>query len=85
MSDDVEVGTVSFTNGMLVVELKRIIPITSNLKFMIFQDEVSESPDHPVTLFNGLLVGFLIIIGLAHNHAHYTMEVDADSYVRIIL
>ena len=37
---------------------------------------------HPVTLFNGLLVGFLIIIGLAHNHAHYTMEQDADSYVR---
>ncbi len=37
---------------------------------------------HPVTLFNGLLVGFLIIIGLAHNHAHYTMELDADSYVR---
>jgi hypothetical protein len=37
---------------------------------------------HPVTLFNGLLVGFLIIVGLAHNHAHYTMELDADSYVR---
>jgi hypothetical protein len=37
---------------------------------------------HPVTLFNGLLVGFMIVIGLAHNHAHYSMEVDADSYVR---
>jgi len=37
---------------------------------------------HPVTLFNGLLVGTLIVIGLLHNHAHYTMEVDADSYVR---
>ena len=37
---------------------------------------------HPVTLLNGLLVGFLVIVGLAHNHAHYTMEVDADSYVR---
>ena len=37
---------------------------------------------HPVTLFNGLLVGFMIVIGLVHNHAHYTMEVDTDSYVR---
>ena len=37
---------------------------------------------HPVTLFNGLLVGTLIVIGLAHNHAHYTMDQDADSYVR---
>ncbi len=26
LSDDVEVGTVSFTNGLLVVELRRIIP-----------------------------------------------------------
>ena len=37
---------------------------------------------HPVTLLNGLLVGFLILVGLAHNHAHYKMEIDADSYVR---
>ena len=37
---------------------------------------------HPVTLLNGLLVGFLIVVGVVHNHAHYTMEVDADSYVR---
>jgi hypothetical protein len=37
---------------------------------------------HPVTLLNGLLVGFLILVGVIHNHAHYTMEVDADSYVR---
>ena len=36
----------------------------------------------PVTHFNVLLVGFLIMIGMIHNHAHYTMEVDADSYVR---
>ena len=36
----------------------------------------------PVTQFNVLLVGTLIIIGVMHNHAHYTMEVDADSYVR---
>ena len=36
----------------------------------------------PVTHFNVLLVGFLILIGTIHNHAHYSMEVDADSYVR---
>jgi len=36
----------------------------------------------PVTHFNALLIGFLIIIGVMHNHAHHTMEVDADSYVR---
>ena len=37
---------------------------------------------HPVTLLNSLLVGFLILVGLAHNHAHFTMEQDADSCVR---
>ena len=37
---------------------------------------------HPVTLINGGLVGILIFIGLMHNHAHYSMEVDANSYVR---
>jgi hypothetical protein len=37
---------------------------------------------HPVTLLNSLIVGFMIVVGLVHNHAHYTMEVDADSYVR---
>ena len=36
----------------------------------------------PVTHFNVLLVGFLLLVGLVHNHAHHTMEVDADSYVR---
>ena len=36
----------------------------------------------PATHLNMLLVGSLIIIGVLHNHAHYTMEVDADSYVR---
>ena len=35
-----------------------------------------------MTHFNVLIVGFFIIIGVMHNHAHYTMEVDADSYVR---
>ena len=37
---------------------------------------------HPVTLLNGGLIGCLIFIGILHNHAHHTMEVDADSYVR---
>ena len=32
LSDDVEVGTVSFTNGMLVVELQKIIPDHQKLK-----------------------------------------------------
>ena len=36
----------------------------------------------PVTHFNVLIVGFFILVGVMHNHAHYTMEVDADSYVR---
>jgi hypothetical protein len=29
-----------------------------------------------------MIVGFFIVVGMVHNHAHYTMEVDADSYVR---
>ena len=32
LSDDVEVGTVSYTNGMLVVELQKIIPDHQKLK-----------------------------------------------------
>ena len=36
---------------------------------------------HPVTLFNLLIVGVLIMIQSIHSHAHYTMEIDADSYV----
>jgi hypothetical protein len=36
----------------------------------------------PVTHFNVLIVGFFILVGVMHNHAHYSMEVDADSYVR---
>ena len=32
LSDDVEVGTVSFTNGMLVIELQKIIPDHQKLK-----------------------------------------------------
>ena len=35
----------------------------------------------PVTHFNVLLVGLLVLVGVVHNYAHYTMEVDANSYV----
>ena len=36
---------------------------------------------HPVTHFNILTVGVLILIGMLHNHAHYSMEKDPDAYV----
>ena len=36
----------------------------------------------PVTHFNVLLVGTLIIIGVMHNHAHHTMEHDIHGVVR---
>ena len=36
---------------------------------------------HPVTHFNLLVVGFLVLIQGMHMHAHYTMEVDVESYV----
>ena len=36
----------------------------------------------PVTHFNVLVFGFFILVGVIHNHVHYTIEQDADSYVR---
>jgi hypothetical protein len=36
---------------------------------------------HPVTHVNILSVGVLILIGALHNHAHHSMEIDADSFV----
>ena len=36
----------------------------------------------PVTHANLMMVGTLIMIGVLHNHAHYAMTMDADSYVR---
>ena len=36
---------------------------------------------HPVTYFNILTVGVLIMIGMLHNHAHYSMDKDPDAYV----
>ena len=41
LSDDVEVGTVSFNNGMLVIELKRIIPDHQKLKIYDIEDTES--------------------------------------------
>jgi hypothetical protein len=35
----------------------------------------------PITHFNLLVVGFLILVQGLHTHAHYTMSLDADSYV----
>jgi len=37
---------------------------------------------HPATHLNVISIGMLILIGALHNHAHYTMDLDADSYVR---
>jgi len=37
---------------------------------------------HPATHFNVMSIGVLIMIGVLHNHAHYAMNMDADSYVR---
>ena len=36
---------------------------------------------HPVTQFNLVVVGFLILIQGMHMQAHYTMDIDVDSYV----
>ena len=41
LSDDVEIGTVTFNNGLLVVELKRIIPEHQKLKVYDIQDTPS--------------------------------------------
>ena len=35
----------------------------------------------PITQFNLLVVGSLVLIQSVHLHAHHTMEVDVDSYV----
>ena len=36
----------------------------------------------PATHFNIMSIGMLIVIGALHNHAHYSMNMDADAYVR---
>jgi hypothetical protein len=35
----------------------------------------------PITHFNLITVGVLIMIQSIHLHAHHTMEIDVDSYV----
>jgi len=37
---------------------------------------------NPGTLTSLLLLGMIALIGTLHNHAHFSMEQDADSYVR---
>jgi hypothetical protein len=36
----------------------------------------------PVTHFNLLLVGLLLIVGVLHNQYHHSMEHDAHGFVR---
>ena len=48
LSDDVEVGTVSFTNGMLVVELQKIIPDHQKLKVYEIDTEGANTPSDSV-------------------------------------
>lgn len=52
LSDDLEVGTVRFTNGMLMVELQKIIPDHQKLKVYEIQDTTvpqggSDAPSDP--------------------------------------
>ena len=43
LSDDVEIGTVSFNNGLLVVELRKIIPEHQQLK--VYEIQSSQLPE----------------------------------------
>jgi molecular chaperone IbpA len=48
LSDDVEIGTVSFDNGLLVVELRKIIPEHQQLKvYEIKNSQLPESDSVP--------------------------------------
>jgi len=47
LSDDVEVTTVDFKNGMLVVNLRKIIPDHQKLKVYDISDEAPPSDDPP--------------------------------------
>jgi len=48
LSDDIELGTVSFNNGMLVIELRKIIPDHQKLKVYEINSESPGSPTDPV-------------------------------------
>jgi len=37
---------------------------------------------NPGTLTSLMLFGMIALIGALHNHAHFTMDKDADAYVR---
>jgi len=37
---------------------------------------------NPGTLTSLLMLGMIALIGTLHNHAHFTMDKDADAYVR---
>lgn len=48
LSDDVEIGTVSFNNGLLVVELMKVIPDHQKLKVYEISDAGANSPSDTV-------------------------------------
>ena len=48
LSDDVEIGTVSFNNGLLVVELMKVIPDHQKLKVYEISDAGATAPSDPV-------------------------------------
>jgi len=53
---------------------------TASLFFM--KDYFLKIVTHPAVHYNLITIGILITIGALHNHAHYEMNMDADSYVR---
>lgn len=48
LSDDIELGTVSFNNGMLVIELRKIIPDHQKLKVYEINSESPVTSSDPV-------------------------------------
>ena len=48
LSDDVEIGTVSFNNGLLVVELMKVIPDHQKLKVYEISDAGATAPSDSV-------------------------------------
>jgi len=44
--------------------------------------KIISATSHPLFVLNFLIIGFFIVVGMIHNHAHHTMELDVDSYVR---
>ena len=47
LADDVEIGTVTFNNGLLVIELRKIIPDHQKLKVYDISDKALPSDDPP--------------------------------------